>query len=47
MVFADTGQPFSLSHPCIERGVTIGYHPEAHRQALADVTAFFRSALRL
>jgi dienelactone hydrolase len=47
VVFGDTGQPFTLSHPCVERGATIGYHPDAHRQALADVTAFLRSALRL
>ena len=47
MVLARTGEPFSLSHPCIVRGATIGYHPEAHRQALADVKAFLRSTFRL
>jgi hypothetical protein len=47
MVEVRTGQPFSLSHPCVERGATIGYHPGAHRQALADVKAVLRSALRL
>jgi dienelactone hydrolase len=47
MVLARTGEPFSFSHPCIVRGATIGYHPEAHRQALADVKSFLRSALRL
>jgi dienelactone hydrolase len=47
MVLARTGEPFTFSHPCIVRGATIGYHPEAHRQALADVKSFVRSALRL
>jgi dienelactone hydrolase len=47
MVLARTGEPFSSSHPCIVRGATIGYHPEAHRQALLDVKSFLRSALRL
>jgi hypothetical protein len=27
--------------------VRTGYHPDAHRQALGDVKAFLRSALRL
>jgi dienelactone hydrolase len=47
MVLARTGEPFTFSHPCIVRGVTIGYHPEAHRQALLDVKSFLRSSLRL
>jgi dienelactone hydrolase len=47
MVEVRTGQPFTLSHPCVERGATIGYHPDAHRQAQDDVKNFLRSALRL
>ena len=47
MVLARTGEPFSLSHPCVVRGATIGYHPDAHRQALVDIKSFLRSALRL
>jgi hypothetical protein len=47
MVLARTGEPFSLSHPCVVRGATIGYHPAGHGQALLDVKAFLRSALRL
>jgi dienelactone hydrolase len=47
MVLARTGEPFTLSHPCVVRGATIGYHPEAHGQAILDVKAFLRSALRL
>jgi dienelactone hydrolase len=42
-----TGQLFTLSHPCVERGATIGYHRDAHRQALDDVKVFLRSALHL
>ena len=47
MLEVRTGQPFTLSHPCVERGATIGYHPDAHRKAVEDVKAFLRSALRL
>jgi len=47
MVVARTGEPFTWTHSCVKRGATIGYHPDAHRQAIADVKAFLRSALRL
>jgi dienelactone hydrolase len=47
MVLTGTSEPFSLSHPCVERGATIGYHPGAHSRAIAEVKAFLRSALRL
>ena len=47
MVLARTGEPFSFSHPCVVRGATIGYHAEAHRQAVRDVKSVLRSALRL
>jgi dienelactone hydrolase len=45
MTFGDTGQPFGLNHPCVERGATIGYHPEAHRNAVVDVTSFLQTVL--
>ncbi len=47
MVLGRSGEPFRFSHPCVQRGATIGYHPDAHRQAIADVKSFLRSALRL
>jgi dienelactone hydrolase len=46
MVFRDTGQPFAAGHPCVRRGATIGYDPEAHRLALDAVKAFLASALK-
>ena len=45
VIAGDTGQPFSLTHPCVQRGATIGYNPDAHRRALADVTTFLRAVL--
>jgi hypothetical protein len=47
MVEVSTGQLFTLSHPCVERGATIGYHRDAYRQALDNVKVFLRSALHL
>jgi dienelactone hydrolase len=45
IIVGESGPPFSLTHPCVERGATIGYNPEAHRRALADVTSFLRAVL--
>ena len=32
--------PLSLDLPCLARGATTGYHPQAYEQAIADVKAF-------
>ena len=37
---ADTGRPLSLDLPCLTRGATTGYHPQAYEKAIADVKAF-------
>jgi len=37
LVNVRTGQPFSLDDPCIERGATVGYDPDAHQKALKAV----------
>ncbi len=47
MVLADSGQLWTLDHPCVERGATVGYHPEAHQKALTAVKAFLRTTFRL
>ncbi len=45
LVNADTKQPFTYADPCVERGVTIAYDPEAHAQAQAAVAELVRTAL--
>lgn len=37
---ADTGRPLSLDLPCVSRGSTTGYHPQAYDKALRDVKTF-------
>jgi len=37
---AETGRPASLDLPCLSRGATTGYHPQAYEKALVDVKAF-------
>jgi hypothetical protein len=34
VVNRDTGRSFSDSHPCVERGATVGYHSQAQGQAV-------------
>lgn len=43
MVFRDTGQPFGPDHPCVGRGATVGYDPQAQQAALKAVTDFLTS----
>jgi len=43
----DTGQPASRAAPCISRGITQGYNPHAHRQAIQDVRAFLSATFKL
>ena len=39
LINRDTGEPLKRTDACILRGATIGYHPEAARQANLDVRA--------
>jgi dienelactone hydrolase len=47
VVNARTGQPFSMNDPCIERGATVGYDPEAHQKALKAVKEMLSAAFKL
>ena len=40
MTHRDGGRPSSHVDSCLTRGITVKHHPEAHRQAVRDVTAF-------
>jgi dienelactone hydrolase len=40
IINSDTGQPFNLNDPCIERGTTIAYNAEATDAARKDVVEF-------
>jgi dienelactone hydrolase len=42
-----TKQPFGYEDPCIERGPTIAYDPQAHAEAIKAVKAFLGSTLKL
>jgi dienelactone hydrolase len=42
-----TKQPFGYDDPCIERGPTIAYHPQAHAEAIKAVKAFLASTFKL
>lgn len=41
----DTGEVAGVGSPCVESGVTSGYDPDAHAQAMVDVTTFLESVL--
>jgi dienelactone hydrolase len=47
LINAATKQPFSLSDPCFEKGVTIAYNEAAAKMAHADVKVFLKEALAL
>jgi dienelactone hydrolase len=47
MVNRETGQPFTYRDACIERGATIGYHPQAHAEAVKAVKAFVTATFKL
>jgi dienelactone hydrolase len=47
LVNVRTGQPFSLDDPCIERGATVGYDPEAHQKALKAVKEMLSAVFKL
>jgi dienelactone hydrolase len=37
IINTQTGRPFTWDDPCVERGVTVGYDPRAHGEAVKDV----------
>ena len=43
----DTGQPASAKDPCVTRGATVGYNPQAHEAALKSVQEFFTELFAL
>ncbi len=43
----ETGQPFSWSDTCVQRGATVGYDPRAHAEAVKAVKEFLTSTLKL
>jgi dienelactone hydrolase len=45
MVSMPSGQPWSLNDPCVTRGATLGYHPDAHAKTLGAVTALLKRVL--
>ncbi len=40
------GAPFTMNHPCVERGVTIGYDEAAYTQSRKAVKEFLTEQLR-
>jgi dienelactone hydrolase len=40
-------QPFTSSDPCLEKGVTIGYHEAAAKKSQEDVVAFLRGIFKM
>ena len=47
MVNRETGQPFTYNDACVERGATIGYHAQAHSEAVKAVKAFLTATFKL
>lgn len=48
IVNSQTKQPFTYaSDPCVERGVTVAYHDQAHAEALKAIREFVASTLQL
>jgi dienelactone hydrolase len=41
-----TKQPFSSNDPCVERGVTLAYHPQAHSEAQRAISEFVATRLK-
>lgn len=41
-----TKQPFSVDDPCVERGVTLAYHPQAHSEAQRAISEFVATSLK-
>lgn len=47
MVDSATGREAAIDAPCVFKGVSVGYHPEAHRQAIQDVHGFLKTIFGL
>jgi dienelactone hydrolase len=47
LVNRQTGQPFTLSDPCIELGATVAYNAPAHSAALKDVKEFLTATFKV
>jgi dienelactone hydrolase len=47
VVNRDTGRPFAYDDPCVERGATVGYNPQAHAETIKAVKAFLASTFKL
>lgn len=47
IVSHDAGRPFDRHDPCFAAGVTIGYDPHAHSEAMHAVHAFLMATLKL
>src|SRR5262245_9039136 len=47
IINSKTKQPFGYDDPCVERGPTIAYHPQAHTEAVKAVKAFLGSTFKL
>ncbi|PYT56732.1 MAG: hypothetical protein DMG46_16610 [Acidobacteria bacterium] len=47
IVNLETGRPFSWSDACVTRGATVGYDPQATKEATKAVKAFLISAFKL
>ena len=47
IINSQTGQPFTTGgDPCVEKGTTIAYHPEAHGEVLRAVKEFVGASLK-
>jgi len=47
IVNRESGQPFKLDDPCVERGTTVAYNQQATAQATKDVKEFLTAAFHL
>lgn len=47
LVNRESGKPFTLDDPCVERGTTVVYNAAAHAAAIKDVKAFLTTAFKL
>lgn len=47
IINSQTGQPFSMSDPCVERGTNVGYNAQAHSEALKAVKELLTVTFKL
>jgi len=43
---SETKEPFSVDDPCVERGVTLAYQPQAHSEARRAIAEFVATSLK-